>query len=741
MDSRHTSGRRISASNTGLRQAMSPSEADNVPLPHTPGATGSSRRFGQSINTVLLASLGVLTPVLVTMLSTAPLSNVYAQSCYQDDRGRIVTRRRPGYKEVECPGAQQGAQQDAAPAAEPDPTTAPASEPTVAPQPAPGSTDAAPTEAPADNTTPQPAAAPAPAPSDATTPAAPRPRVDRTEGLYKLPQRRQGTTDAAPGARASQQRQANPVSPIPRPALADYRAPESLPDRWRIVDSLGYQESLLDPYNRNPLKADKPLKGDWFYNVAVIADTIVETRDLPTPVGSSSTLGAGGIDVFGGPAQSLTAQIVAAEFVYYKGDTVFRPPDHEFRFTPAFNYNYTVLEEILGVNARPRREEDRIDSHVGIQAAFYDKHLRNVSDRYDFDSFRIGIQPFSSDFRGFLFQDNQFGLRLFGTRDNNKWQYNLAWFRRVEKDTNSGLNDISKGLRDDDVFIANLYRQDVPVKGFISQATVIYNRNGEDGEFYYNNNDFIERPSSLGREAPRSYDVLYLGYNGDGHFNRLNVTTSAYYAIGSSSPGVFVNDDVDIAAAFGALELSMDFDWIRPRLSFMYASGDKDPFDDVATGFDAIFENPQFAGGETSYWNRQAVPLVGGGRVNLSSRNSFLNALRSSKEEGQSNFTNPGLVLSGVGVDLDILPQLRLSFNLNSLYFDTTEVLEAARNQPDIDKDIGQDLSAAVIYRPLMSQNIILRASYATLIPGAGFDDLFPDQDAGYFLFNATLNY
>ena len=44
----------------------------------------------------------------------------------------------------------------------------------------------------------------------------------------------------------------------------------------------------------------------------------------------------------------------------------------------------------------------------------------------DFDSLRIGIQPFSSDFRGFLFQDNQLGVRLFGTRDNNRWQYNLA---------------------------------------------------------------------------------------------------------------------------------------------------------------------------------------------------------------------------------------------------------------------------------------------------------------------------
>ena len=97
-----------------------------------------------------------------------------------------------------------------------------------------------------------------------------------------------------------------------------------------------------------------------------------------------------------------------------------------------------------GVNVDPREGTTRDDHHVGIQAAFVDKHLRNVSDNYDFDSFRVGIQPFSSDFRGFLFQDNQLGVRLFGTRDNNRWQYNLAWFRRLEKDTNSGLNDVGQ---------------------------------------------------------------------------------------------------------------------------------------------------------------------------------------------------------------------------------------------------------------------------------------------------------
>ena len=540
----------------------------------------------------------------------------------------------------------------------------------------------------------------------------------------------------------SRQRQLNPVSPIPRPTIEDYVAAVPIPDRWRIVDALGYEDNWYDPYHRNTLKGDKPVYGDdWFFNLGIISDSVYEKRQVPTPVGGSSTGAPGGIDVYGSPDQWLVNQNLALEFVWYKGDTVFRPPDYEFRFIPVINYNYVNLDEVQGINVDPAENDTRYDNHIGIQAAFVDVHLRNVSDRFDFDSIRVGIQPFSSDFRGFLFQDNQLGIRLFGNRDNNIFQYNLAIFQRMEKDTNSGLNDHGKSIRDDYVFAANLYWQDLFVKGFMSQFTIIHNQNNEEGEFFFDNNGFIARPASLGREVPRGYDVTYLGYSGDGHLGRFNLTTSLYYAFGETDPGVFVDEKVDIEAVFFAAELSMDFDWFRPRFSVLYGSGDDDPYDDKATGFDAIFENPQFAGSDNSYWIRQNVPLIGGGRVALSSRNGVLNSMRSSKELGQSNFTNPGIVLVGVGFDMDLLPELRFSGNLNQLYFDETAVLEVARNQGSIDKDIGQDISLSLIYRPLMSQNVVVRASYARLLPGAGYDDLYEDEDADYFLFNVILTY
>jgi hypothetical protein len=631
---------------------------------------------GDAPNLVLASAVRALLCVPLTLVATS----VVAQTCYQDDTGRIVKRRRPGYVEVPCPAE-----------------TAPREAPSSA---APSVTTPAPTVAPS-------------VPND--TGRAPR---------------RQVVTRELPTS----------VSPFPRPDIASYVEAVPMPDRWRIVEALGYQERWYDPYNRNVLKADRPLFGKWFFNLSVIADSVFEAREVPQTVGSISTQQPGGNDIFGANDQWVANQSLATELVFYQGNTVFQPPDWEFRLTPVFNYNYVDLDTMQGVNADPRDGTTREDFHVGLQAAFVDKHLRNVSDQYDFDSLRIGIQPFSSDFRGFLFQDNQLGIRLFGTRDNNFWQYNIAAFRRVEKDTNSGLNDVEQSLRDDDIFVANLYRQDFPVKGFTSQVTLLYNRNRED-DIQFNDNDFIERPASIGREALRDYDVGYIGYNGDGHFGRMNLTASFYYAYGEEDPGVFVNGKTDISAFFVATEWSMDFDWIRPRVSLLYASGDDDPFDDQSNGFDAVVENPQFAGADTSYFIRQAVPLIGGGRVSLSTRNGVLNSLRSSKEEGQSNFDNPGTMLAGIGVDMDLMPTLRLTLNANTLYLAETEIVEAARNQGSIDNHLGYDVSASVIWRPMMTQNVVVRASYATMIPGDGFDQLFPDEDAGYFLMNAIFTY
>lgn len=521
-----------------------------------------------------------------------------------------------------------------------------------------------------------------------------------------------------------------------------------VPDRWRIVDTLGYRQNLWDPYSgNNPLKADKPVFGrDWFFNLGVVSDSILNARNIPVPVGNATTAQSNQLDTIGDGDQILFNQNLIVETVLYQGDTVFRPPDYEFRFTPVFNFNYVDTDErgLVKVDPTDGRSngENRAESFIGIQALFVDKHLRNVSDSYDFDSIRFGIQPITADFRGFLFLDQPLGVRLFGTRNNNHIQYNLGWFRRLDKDINNGLNDVTTALRDDDVFLANLYWQDLPSRGFTSQVTVIYNRNREKNKIQYDDNGFIARPGSLFEERGRNYDATYLGYSGDGHFGRMNLSTSLYYLTGRETSTRFDNATNDISAWFAAAEASVDFDWIRLRLSGLYASGDDDPFDGDSEGFDAIFENPQFAGADTSYYISQSIPLIGGGGVSLNGRNGVLNSLRSSKEQGQSNFINPGMKLVGVGADFDISTALRVSGNVNQMWFDDTAVLEALRQQGNIDSEIGTDISLAIIYRPFFTQNVVFRLSGAVLRAGDGFKELYGDDDTRYsVLGNAILTY
>ncbi|WP_243444878.1 hypothetical protein [Sphingosinicella humi] len=548
-----------------------------------------------------------------------------------------------------------------------------------------------------------------------------------------------------------------------------------VPDRWRLIETLGIvKERWWDPYHQNTLKGDRPLcipteaeqarrreaglpkcrtpkflglqGDDWFFVVNAISDTVVEPRTFPIPVGVQTTDRPGSIDVFGKNDSLVLAQTFIGSVSLIKGSTAYKPPDVEYRLTLAYNVNYVDVSERRVLFVEPSKGTDRLDHFLGVQEAFVDYHIRNVSDRYDFDSLRAGIQPFQSDFRGFLFNDQQLGFRLFGNRDNNRWQYNLAGFWRLEKDTNSGLNDVTQTPRDDWVVTANVYRQDFPFVGLTSQLSLTWNANREKGEIEVDDNGFPVRPALIGNLRARDYDVFYLGYAADGRIGRINLSAQAYGAFGRDRDSIFTGEESDIRAWFFAAEPSYDYNWLRFRGSFLYASGDSDPHNGTEAGFDTIFENPIFAGADTSYWIRQTIPFAGGGRaVSINGRNGILNSLRSSKEQGQSNFNNPGTILAGVGVDADLTPEFRISANANHLWFEDTAVLKELRNEGSIAKDIGFDLSVATIWRPKMTQNIVLRASAAALVPGDGFKDLFAnsDRDDVYYsvLFNAVLTF
>jgi hypothetical protein len=224
----------------------------------------------------------------------------------------------------------------------------------------------------------------------------------------------------------------------------------------------------------------------------------------------------------------------------------------------------------------------------------------------------------------------------------------------------------------------------------------------------------------------------------------MNVDGALYFVTGEDSlnpiagPGRLpgVRDEVDIEAGMAALELSYDRDWLRPKLGLFYATGDDDPTDRDARGFDAIFDNPAFAGGGFSYWNRLGIRL-GGTAVTLVNRGSLLPSLKSSKEEGQPNFVNPGLLLATGGADLEVAPRLRAVATANYLRFATTETLELLLFQGEVDEEIGWDLSLGARWRPFLNENAVVLAGAAAFLPGRGFRDIYED---GSILFAAFTN-
>ena len=255
------------------------------------------------------------------------------------------------------------------------------------------------------------------------------------------------------------------------------------------------------------------------------------------------------------------------------------------------------MEESNLLDPDPRGpERNRTARHKefhALQEAFYEYHIRDLTDTYDFISSRFGIQPFVSDFRGFIFNDSNLGIRLFGNLDNNRWQWNAAFFDMREKDTYSGLNDFN--ARDQLVVIGNVYRQDLIWKGYTGQVS--FHGSFDEASRHYDKNEALVRPAPLGDVRDHYVQSYYLGWAGDGHIGRLNISHQFYQVFGEDSYNGLAGHQVQISAQMAALELSVDKDWLRFKLTGFYASGDDNPTNSHATGFDTILDRPFLFGG------------------------------------------------------------------------------------------------------------------------------------------------
>ncbi|HEV7765280.1 MAG TPA: hypothetical protein VGQ76_09780 [Thermoanaerobaculia bacterium] len=541
---------------------------------------------------------------------------------------------------------------------------------------------------------------------------------------------------------------------------------QEMTDRWRIVpppyELDEHSQGRFDPYNQNILKGDRPIRlrdyaperfrdrlpfmgDDAFLVLTGISDSLVESRTLPTPSGVSADR-PGSFRFFGSDGQGFFAQNVIVSADVFEGDTTFQPVRQRLKITLVANLNHLRVEENAIIKPSPRRGTERTDARVSLQELFYERKLRDLGPNYDFVSFRAGIQPFASDFRGFIFSDTNLAFRLFGNWASNRYQYNLAIFDRLEKDTNSGLN-IFHELREQRVAIANFYWQDFLRPGYTQQFSLHHVR--DDASLHYDRNGVLVRPAPVGDAKPHSVQATYVGMAGLGHFGRINIDHALYYVFGRDSLNPIAGADpqlrrgnaIDVSAGMAAVELSYDKDWLRPRIGFFYATGDRNPRDRTGTGFDAIFDAPAFAGGGFSFFNRLGIRLAGSG-VALVERGSLLPSLRSSKDEGQPNYVNPGVQLATIGLDAEVTPRLKAVLTGNYIRLDAVESVEQVLFQDNIHHDIGTDLSVGLRYRPFLSNNVAIVGGAAVLLPGKGFEDIYETKDPLYHAFmNVILQF
>jgi hypothetical protein len=227
-----------------------------------------------------------------------------------------------------------------------------------------------------------------------------------------------------------------------------------------------------------------------------------------------------------------------------------------------------------------------------------------------------------------------------------------------------------------------------------------------------------------GRVFSHAIRAYYFGATGDGHIGRLNIDHAFYQVLGHDSNNAIAGHRVDINAQMAAAELSLDKDWVRYKLSFFYSSGESNPRGKTAHGFDAIFDNPDFAGGIFSFWNREGVRLLSTG-VALENQDSLVPSLRSSKLQGQANFENPGLFVYNTGADIEVTPKLRAFLNLNFIYFAHTQPLELLLFQNHVHNGVGADSGLGIRYRPPLTDNIVVTAGVNAFQPFQGFADIF----------------
>jgi hypothetical protein len=490
--------------------------------------------------------------------------------------------------------------------------------------------------------------------------------------------------------------------PAAPPAPADPSAElEPEPDRWRLLEPLGTgvkaRNPLYDPYNPNVLKGDYPLVGDkLFGSITAVLDAVADFKrnlDFFT-TGRIRNVPYHEHNVLGQLTGTLALEL-------FRGDTVFQPQDWRIRVTPIVRFrcgDKNAIDQGCGEDVR-------------MFEAFGDVKLFEIGETFDATTARLGLQVFNADFFGFVFNDVQPGARVFSELARNQFKVNVAGFDRLNKEKLTGLNEFKR--RENQTFVGTFQWDDFVAPGFNALFSFVAN--------------FDDRPAG-------GVEAYYLGVAATGRLGRVNVNGTGYYVFGETARNTPTRRPQDISAwmAFGQVAYPISF--VTPRLAVVYASGDGDVRDRRARGFDAVFDNVAFGGGQFSYLFGEKIQL---GDTVLLRGNSVFPSLRAANATSQ--FVNPGLLAVNIGTDVSVTPALAAEVNVNYVRFDRTASLEALVRRRHVANEVGTEVNGGVAYRPFYNENVIIFVGAGVLAPGQGLRDTFGGDDPVYKLFLRTL--
>jgi len=470
-------------------------------------------------------------------------------------------------------------------------------------------------------------------------------------------------------------------------------------NRWRLMEPLGIGERarnpLYDPYAPNLLKGDYPLYGDRiFFSATGVLDSFVDFKR--------------NLDFFSGGRfrnvpyheHNLLGQITAVAFLeVFSGATVFAPKDWAVRVAPIMRFRCGDL------NAT----DHACGEYVTLQEAFGELKLFEVGETFDATSGRLGIQAFNSDFFGLVYNDVQPGFRVFSELAKNQFKVNVAVFDRLNKEKLSALNELGK-RREHQVGVISLQWDDFILPGFNIVPNLVVNHD-----------------NAPGVAAGGTLNAYYLGVTTNGRIDRFNVNSAFYYVTGHTANNTPTASSQEISAGMAFAQVAYPIEYFTPRFAVAYATGDSKPRDNVARGFDSVFDNTAFGGGQFSYLFGEKVQLGG---VTVLRGNSVFPSLRGANATSQ--FVNPGALAINPGIDIALTPKTLFEANYNYVRFDDTSSLAAIAGGRNVGNEIGHEVNAGVTYRPFLNEQVILFAGGAVFIPGRGIKDTFGNDDPVY---------